>query len=352
MGALTPQFLFDLESNMRVITENEYARLSQDLTWSRFCKTLPSASKKEMIHWLISTAQIESLGKSHGKQVFEDMISTYTTYEPLDAGTGFKINRQKLEDLDPTGSVIGVEMAARWAADVGAHMAYWPQQLFGDALKSATMTTYDGLSMFNAGHYVNGVDTSNGIFANLFTGAAAGVQPGALPIDDSIPLETALTNLSKAVASIRSIKMPNGKLPRKLRPSAIICGPRMAQRVTQLTNAKFIAQAATSGGGSGDVEALIQTFGFSQPVIMDELAGFENDKTYFLACEELANTSQLGAYVYVDREPFKITYYTGQGGGTGVDALLDRADELEWHCKGRNVIGAGHPYLMFKVQAT
>jgi len=58
-----------------------------------------------------------------------------------------------------------------------------------------------------------------------------------------------------------------------------------------------------------------------------------------------------GAFVYVDREAFRITYYTGQGGGNGVDAILDRADELEWHCKGRNVAGYGHPYTFFKIKA-
>lgn len=347
MGALTPSFLFDLESRMRIISENEYARLASSTAWSQFCKTIPSQSKKELIHWLISSAQIVDLGKSHGKQVFEDYVSTYTTFEPRDAGIGLKINRQQLEDLDGNG----VEVAAKWSQDVAAHMAYWPQKEFADALKSTTLTTYDGMPMFNAGHFVNGVDNSNGLFANLFTGAASGVQPGALPIDDGVAVDVALTNLSKAQASIRSIKMPNGVMPRFLKPDTIICGPRMAQRVAQLTNAKFIAQAASSGGGSGDVEAVISSFGWKQPVVLDELAGFESDTTYFLACSELANTSGLGSFVYVDREPFKITYYTGQGGGTGADAILDRADELEWHCKGRNVMGAGHPFLMFKVKA-
>jgi phage major head subunit gpT-like protein len=332
---------------MRVITQNEYSRLTQNLVWSKFVSKMTSGSKKEMLHWLISTAQIESAGRSHGKMSFEDMMTAYTTYEAEDAIAGLKINRQKLEDLDGGG----IQIAAQWASDIGFQMAYWPQKLFAAALKSTTMTTYDGLSMFHAGHYTNGKDNSNGIFANLFTGAASGVQPGALPIDDAVTVDVALTNLSKAVAAIKSIKMPNGSDPRYLRPTTLIVPPRMAQRAVQLTNAKFIAQAAASGGGSGDVAAVISSFGFTAPVVMDELAGFENDKTYFIACEA-SGASELGAFVYVDREPFRITYYTGQGGGTGVDAVLDRADELEWHCKGRNVIGAGHPFKLFKVQAT
>ena len=35
-----------------------------------------------------------------------------------------------------------------------------------------------------------------------------------------------------------------------------------------------------------------------------------------------------------------------------VDAVLDRADELEWHCKGRFVASYGHPFMFFKLKAT
>ena len=60
---------------------------------------------------------------------------------------------------------------------------------------------------------------------------------------------------------------------------------------------------------------------------------------------------QLGGLVYVEREPFHVTYYTGEGGGTGVSVDLDRTDTLEWHIKGRNVADYGHPYLIFKCTA-
>jgi hypothetical protein len=32
-----------------------------------------------------------------------------------------------------------------------------------------------------------------------------------------------------------------------------------------------------------------------------------------------------------------------------VDAILDRARELEWHVQGRNATAYGHPYLCTKV---
>ncbi len=357
MAALTPEFLFDFESNMQAITENEFARIASRLWWSRFMKMRPSSSKKELVAWLLSTARIEDMGKLGGQMIFEDMISQYTTYENKFAGVGLKMRRAQIEDLDGNG----LDVAGKWSADVGSKMAYWPQEQLVSLIKNGSTSgnnSYDGVTFFNTAHLVNGKNGDKGTFANVFTGAAASTPstdpndagyPGATIIDASVSVDAALANLTKAIAYIKSIRMPDGVTPRFLNPTAIIAPPALQSRVVQLTNAKFLAQAATSGGGAGDVEAVIQSFGFSQPIIADELAGA--DTTFYIGCEEMA-TTQLGAFVYVDREPFRINYYTGQGGGTGVDAVLNRADELEWHCKGRNVAGYGHPYLFFKCLAT
>jgi len=350
MGPLTPSFVFDLESNMRVITENEYARLNAELFWSQFCKTLPSQSAREIFTWLISTAMIEDTGVEGGKMVFEDMISQLTSYQNRNAVAGLRLKRQQLEDLDGNG----VDVAAKWSGDVGAYMAYWPQKQFVAALKNGEVAgnvTYDGLTFFHASHFVNGVDAAQGTFGNVLTGAASGLYPGTCPIDNSVTDDVALANIQKAIAYIKSIKMPNGEDPRKLRPTALIVAPALEARARLITSAKFIAKAAASGGGSADVEAVVRSLNL-EVIVADELAGFESSTTYFLGCRELAAASQLGAFVYVEREPFRITYYTGQGGGTGADADLDRKDELEWHCKGRNVLGYGHPFLMFKCKGS
>lgn len=347
MPALTPSFLFDFESNLSAIVEDEYKRFSANMWWSKFMKERPSSSRVEIISWLLSTAQIEDLGKMGGNLPFEDLVAKYTTYEPKFSGAGLKLRRPQVEDIDGNG----LELGAKWAGDIGAQMAYWPQKLLVNLLKQGHTTTlgtaYDGLSFFNASHPVNPFNPNGGTYSNLFTGGTAA------PIDDSVTTDVALVNLSKVVAAIRAIKMPNGVDPRFLRAKTIVAPPRMQARVAQLTNAKFIAQASAGGtgaSGSADVEAFISSLGTVEPVIADELAGFESDTTWFIACEEVA-ASTLGSFVYVNREPFKITYYTGQGGGNGVDANLDRAEELEWHCKGRNMGGYGHPYTFFKVKA-
>ncbi|MDB4996653.1 MAG: putative major head subunit protein [Myxococcaceae bacterium] len=350
MPILTPSFLFDFESNMQAIVEDEYSRLSMNLWWSKYMKTRPTGSRQEIVAWLLTTAQIEDLEKFGGKVPFEDLVSTYTTFEPKFAGAGLKLRRAQIEDLDGNG----LSAAAKWSADIGAYMAYWPQKQAAALLKNghlAASKSYDNVPFFSAAHPLNPYNVGAGTYQNIFTGAASGAYPGACPIDDSVSLDVALVNLAKMVAYVKSIKMPNGVDPRMLRPTGLIVPPRMQQRAVQLTNAKFIAQAATGGAGSADVEALIQSFGFVEPTIADELAGFESDTSFFLACESISK-STLGGLVYVDREAFKINYYTGQGGGTGVDAILDRAEELEYHCKGRNVAGYGHPYAMFKGKAT
>lgn len=356
MPALTPSFLMDFESKMKRISENEYARLSENLWWSRFMKVRPSSSRRELVAWLLSTAKIEDLGKKGGNIPFEDLVSTYTEFENRSAGAGLKLTRQQIEDTDGDG----LQLAAEWSGQISAYMAYWPQKKLVELIKnghSGTYKSYDAVNFFSKLHpYIPGGEAT---FANLITGAAPGstdpvnaaYPTSGAPIDDSITLDVALVNLSKVIAYIKSIRMPNLEDPRFLRPVALIAGPRMQQRLVQLTNAKFIAQVAGSGAGSADVAALVASLGFTQPVIADELSGFESDTTYFVAAEQIT-ASQLGAFVYVDREPFSVKYYTGQGGGNGVDAILDRADELEWHAKGRNVAGYGHPYLFFKVKAT
>ena len=356
MGALTKSFLVDFETNLRSIVESSYSAFAANLWWDRFMLSRPTSSRKEIYAWLLSTAQIRSVNKFGGEMPFEDIIQTSASFEVGAAAAGLKLRRFQLEDLDGHG----VDIAAKWAEDIGRYMSYWPQKQLVSLIKNGeTGTTYDSLAFFSDAHLCDPTSAAtSATFANLFTGAAASTPstdpndagyPGALPIDASVTTDVALANIGKAVAYIKSIKMPNGVDPRFLRPKALVVPPALQIRAQQLVNARFIAQAAASGGGSADVSSLITNLGFSEPVVVDEFSG--DDTTWYIACEEVTGT-QIGAFLYLDREPFRITYYTGQGGGTGVDAVLDRADELEWHCKGRNVAAYGHPYLFFKVKAT
>jgi len=337
----------DLESRMQIIAEREYNRLGSNLWWQNITKVKPSTGRREIIMWLLSTAMIKPEG-SGGNIAFDEIVSKYTEVENKWSGTGLKLRRDQLEDTDGGG----IELSAQWTADVGAYMAYYPQKQVTHFLKNAHVTAasdpkngytgYDSLAYFSTAHPVNPFNTGAGTYANLLTGGASGSYPGALPLDVSVTVDVALQNMTTLMSWLATFKMPNGEDPRFLRPKGILCSPKLYPRLVQLTNAKFIAQVAGSGAATSDVEALIRSLGYAQPIMADELAGFESDTTYYVMCDQLAS-SQLGAVIYVNREPYKINYY-----GNMDQAVLDRADELEWHCKGRNGLGPGHPYLLIK----
>lgn len=347
MPALTPEFLFDLESNMRVISEREYERLLSNLWWSMVAKEMPSGAKKERINWLLDTAKIERTIAGGGQVPFEDIVSRTTEYVNENAAAGLELKKEQLEDHDGNG----VDLAAHWARQMGAYAAYWPQKEVAKAIR-ANGNTYDGLPFFSpigSPHLVNPFKPAAGSFANDFTGAASGLYPGAVPIDTSVSLDVAVENLAKVIAYVASIKMPNGEDPRMLRVKSIIVPPALVARASQLTQAEYIAQAAASGGGSGDIRAIISRWGFGMPTEAPELASVfsgGSDTTYYVLAEEIT-TNELGALVYVNREPFQMIFH-----GPMTDAELARTRKLQWVTEGRNVVGLGHPYLLFRCQAT
>jgi hypothetical protein len=347
MGAITPSFVMTLESRLRQKVEREYMRMvSADMWYRKVVKIDDSSkSKREILTWLLSTAMIHDMGKDGGNMRFDDLVSAQTEYEHRDAGSGFRVSYNQLTDTDGGG----LDLASAWAGDIGAYMAYWPQKKASEFLKTAHLTAanggftaYDNIAFFGSSHPYNVSKVSLGTFNNVFTGAASGSYPGACPIDESVTVDVALQNLAKIMGYIATIKMPNGVDPRYLRPTSLLVPPRLYPRAVQLTNAKFIAQAASSGGGSADAEALITALGYMMPTRVEELAGFESDTSFFIGCEQISQ-SEVGAIIYSNREPFSINWY-----GPVTQADLSRRRELEWHVHGRNAITAGLPHLLFK----
>lgn len=353
MAQLTPQFLFDLERNIRVISEREYERLVRNLWWRNVARVMPSGAKAERINWLLDTAKIErpNAAQGGGQAIFEDIVMQTTEYVNENAVAGLELKKEQLEDLDGNG----VELAAHWARQMGAQAAYWPQGEISRAIK-ANGNTYDGLPFFSAigaPHPVNPFNVPAGSFANDFTGVAAGIYPGAVPVDivNAPAVEDAVNNINSALAYVASIPMPNGREPRMLKLAGILHPPALTARMQQITQAQFIAQSAglgATGGGSGDVSAVIRNFGLGTPIEAPELGSNfgGSDTTYYLLVEEITS-NELGAFVYVDREPFSIIFH-----GEMTDAQLARKRSFQWTTEGRNVVGNGHPYLMFRCQAT
>jgi hypothetical protein len=329
----------DLESRMKFIQESEYLRVTSNLWWDKLTKKMTSGSRRDIIHWALNTASLEDTGFG-GNMNFDDMKIVETEFTNLSVGKGLKLRRPQFEDLDGNG----VDLALEWAKQIGSQVAYWPQKSIVKLLKDGALATslgYDGVPFFSASHPNYPGYAANGTYANLITGKQI----------YGVTVDVALANLQSVFSTIASIKMPDGETPRFLRPAGILCNPLTYPVAVQLTNARFLAQAATGGGAaSADVQALIGALGYGQPIMADEFAGFESNTTYFVFCD-IVTSSELGGMVYIDREPITTRYYSGRSGSLGIDAQLDRSDELEWHATGRNVAGYGHPYAIFKVTA-
>lgn len=341
MPALTPSFLHDLESNMQLITSREYERLSSNLWWPKLAKQKPSSSKKERVIWLLDSAKIRPT--DGGSVTFEDIVSEQTEVENENAAAGLEMKKEQIEDLDGNG----VQAATHWSRQMGAYASYWPQKMVAQALL-ANENTYDDLPFFDLAHPFNKFMPSYGTFANRFTGAAAGIYPGALPIhEEAVTVEEAMRNLGKALAYIAALKMPNGEDPRFLKVEHIFHPPALNDRVQQLSGAKFIAQSAGSGAGSGDVEAIVRKRAFGEPVECPELAAAfgGSDTTYYLGMSEITS-NELGAFIYQEREAFSVLYH-----GPQTDAQLARIRKLQWTTEGRNKAKPGHPYLLFRCEA-
>ncbi len=347
-------WLHDLEQNMQSITVDAYKSLLAKLWWQRVAAQKTSMAKEEVFAWLISTATIKAM--EPGQSDFEEMLSQYTTIENEFASAGLRLRKEQLEDIFnglPGGE--GLNLARRWSADVGKQAAYWPQKLVARALLDggdSGNTTYDGLTFFNTGHYVNGVDDSDGTFSNVLNPTTVG---DATRIDEAVTLEDAIENLARVRAHIAEIMMPNGEDPRNLRMRAILHPPALRFRVMQLTNASLIAQAATSGGGGGDVAAAIRDMNLEEPIEAPELGASYttpadntgSDTSYYVLASEVAADDELGALVYQVREPFSVLYH-----GPEAESKLARERELQWLSQGRNAVGYGHPYMLFRVDAS
>lgn len=344
MGAITPRWFMDFESRMSLVTENEYSRLLQNMWWTLVGRTRTTQAGRDVIAWLLSTAQIHDEGEG-GNIRFDDLVSQTTEMSPKFSGAGLELTRAQLTDTDGNG----LDLSAAWSAQIGAQMAYWPQEQTAYFMMNGHIATeftgYDGKAFFATDHPINPYKTQAGTYANLFTGAASGSYPGALPIHGN-DHTVALQNLEKAYGYIASIKMPNGKQPRRLRPKGLIVPPLLMPRATLLTQSKMLVTPGAGGVGMLDQTAIISTLGYASPVQADELGGFEDNTSYFIVAEQITD-NQLGAMVYLERDPYQINYY-----GPQTQAQLNRTDRWEWHVKGRNAVQPGHPYLLFKVKAT
>lgn len=379
-GIITADFLFSVEKKMKVLNERGYMKMlaSDNIWWPKVTKTRPLEGKSERLIWLLSTASIEQLsnadgGENGGSLNFDELATIMQENFPAYFGRGYKIGKLKFLNM----LAGGINPLTRWAEDVGTYGAYIVQRLVAQAiLNGGTLLGYDGVSFFNSAHPVHPLIPALGTYANDFTGssqAGSGLTPpypGALPIDDSQTLDQAYINLSKALSYIMSdVKQPNGASdPRFLVPMYLLHPTRMTAQVNQLLDARFIAKAASSGGGASDVEKVWERMAMLKPVLCKELGASTsytipnpatggtstlsgNDKTYYIVCAEASET-ELGAWIQNLRMPFSMTTYSGDSGTEGIDAILGRSQDLEYHYTGWTSVSPGHPFSFHRFQGS
>ena len=348
-----------LEEAMSVAMVTDYQRSmeSENVWWPSVARPRDIASRKETIHWLLDTAKIEP--REIGQIAFEDMSTVDLVVEPTFASSGLEIGIEAFQDLE--NGVWGgraINAGTAWARQIGVQMAYYPQFRLAAAILG-NPTAYDGQSFFDHGHPTNLNDDSAGTYTNLLDAVATDGWSGTLaPIDESVTVDAALGNLQRVISYIRSLKAPNGRDPRFLRPIGMLIPPALTVRAQQLTNARYIAQAAgATGGGSGDIESVIRNWGFGQPLVAAELgSGFSysygggapvsgSDVDYYIICESM--DVEISSFIYGRREAFNVIYHD-----LASSAELARKGKLQWVCRGRNEIVPGLPYVLFRVKGS
>lgn len=406
--SLSPSFVFQYEKRMRAIQEDEFARalLETSTWWPRICKTMNIDGASERLTFFLNTAEIRPVGFG-GSVPFEPLVTQSTELVPQRYASGIRVNKDQLLDLRGGG----LDILADWSRQIGVKMAYWPQRLLAEIIMNGantdgSATAYDGVPYFAdnltstsfngtsvTGHPYNPWRPLLGGYVNWLHGNSATVTqpngatytyPGKLPLDTSVTIDVAFQNLSSAIAFVGGFKMPDGITPRFLRPRGILAPPAMIPRIAELTGAYFLAQGATGGAGSSDVRATIQRWGLDGPPI--EVAEFAattnyttqivqaaqtatgqasgvqtvyqetitgNDTTWYLVMEQNMS-SMLGGLIHVIREPFKTNYFFGEGntGATGIDAILNRALEIEYILQGRMSCQYGHPYGLIRIDGS
>jgi hypothetical protein len=373
-GFVSADFLFNIEKKYRVVRESNYISLLRELWYTKLLRVMPFEGKSERLIWLLETALMEQLtpndgGESGGSLNFDQLSTVTQEFFPAYHARGYKIGKMKWLNALQAGQLDFVES---WMAQQGQVAAYYPQQLLAmTLLNGANLTCFDGQNFFSTAHPYNANISGLGSYANTFTGASSGsgstFYPGALPIDDTQSVDVALINLGKALAYIRGhVRQPNGLHPRNLIPKYIICPPRMQARVELLCNANFIGLAASGGAAAADIKDFLRKYRMTEPLVAPEIDGSMSwtitsgpgsatttvngsDTTYYIVTEE-ASQQQIGAFLENRRLPFTMQYYTGEGMGSpdGVDAVLGRANDLEYHHKGWTAVNVGLPYGIFQ----
>lgn len=324
---VTPEFIVSFETEIQAIQANNWQRVGAMLTWDKIMKVRPSATKREILVWMLETARIYPEGNG-GNTRFDDMVAATFSYENDNAGAGLKLTKNEIEDNQMANGPAGVgvlDYARKWASDISNAAMFYPEQaLYNLIANGTTATGYDGVTFFNAAHPTNpNAPTGGTTYSNIITGVDIRNTPGT---QDG--LVAAQARFATALATVRAARFLNG-IPRYLKPTALIVP----------TALQFAAQQMVGAGVLG-LTTNILTNQNLEVIVNPLLDGAPT--TYYLAVDDMMS-DDLGAFIWSEREPFTLRSYSMLD-----ESALNRRDELEWTMKGRNSAQYGHPYLIYQ----
>lgn len=323
---VSPQIVRKIEDNLRYILVSAWARRERNLWWRRAVKTRTSSTKKELLQWMLETAQILPIGNG-GSYTYDDLAEIYWEIVNENYGAALSLSADEISDGE------GLDRSGKWARHIGNSGAYWPQKEAARLLRNGkTLTCYDGLSFFHTAHPVNPyIGAASGTYANLFTG-----------------LPFSIENLAYVYSQVEGILAPDGD-PRHLRPTIVMAGPVERLAVTQALGAEIAADPVSSGTTAPATNMIKTSYGFVEPIIaaeLNEVATIDGKSrgVWYLGCE-LVEDDELGGLIYQERQAYTMNSYAPMS-----DAELGRLDAFEWQMKGRNAASYGHPFLLIRVE--
>lgn len=342
---LSPAVLTAIENELVLIKDSVHDEVTSDIWYQKVVKRVNQAPTKKITTLIpISDARIKPMGSEGGQNKFDE-LSISTTEETFSfAGTNFEIAQHDLAALQSGG----LEAAADWVATVTREGLLYPQQILASGLINNTLQGVDSqvggpvIPLFGQ-HQNHYKDASRGVFSNLLTGAASGEFPGACPVL-GVSIDVAIANLAKVRAYIQTRRTPNGLTMINAKIDKVIVAPSAAAQFSQIMGAKQIAQAASGGAGSANVEAVISWIGVGELVIAPEL---EIDSTTYYVTTRAAATDPIGAIKHAVIQDFDIQWLSPM-----TDAELMKAGDLTWKTQSWFGLRGGHPRGIYKVKAT
>ncbi|MBN8609654.1 MAG: Mu-like prophage major head subunit gpT family protein [Deltaproteobacteria bacterium] len=320
---LTASFMADFTTNLRAKAVKSYEARLRNLWWTKVASQTQSQTKREILGWLVNNGAL-SIDVSDGSTEFEDAVMNSFEFTHDFENKGLSLFESDFEDLDGQG----INAATKFVTDLAAQFAYEPQRRLAKAML-ANPVCYDGQTFFHASaHPVSGRagDTSMGTYGNIIA---------SKPIDVSVSIDVARTNLGAAIAAASAIKGPDGS-PRNLQPTALLVPGALSTRALDLVGAKFL--------NATDHTPVAGAWNLGLPLVASELgAAFGgSDTTYYLVMTDPA-TDDFGGFVWSTRKDFAIRYPSLS------DSTYQEQNLLKWVARGRHAIVPGHPYALIRV---